>query len=182
MWVSCGSGLRLSGILLRWSSGGSPLRPGLRQRGGCGCVGNVPEVLDWIRVLEMGWRVDNVECLQLCGTIQQQEAQHCPGPGPAWWSEACPGRSTGRYSAEVLHNLFWDSQGTFVKGTGVGCWRPCCRTLAVLLVLSFIQRSSITSRFRTLETQQAVQPFCRWTWEELQYLSNFCFIFRRMLH
>lgn len=131
MWLSCGSGLRLSGILLRWSSGGSPLRPGLSQRGGCGCVPNIPEVLDSIRVLEMGWRVDNVECLQLCGTIQQQEAQPCRGPGPAWRSEACPGRST--------------------KGA-----------------------ASPPADSSALETQQTIQPWCRWTWEELQYCSNFC--------
>lgn len=120
MWLGCGSGLRLSEILLRWSSGGSPLRPGLSQRGGCGCVANVPEVLNWIRVLEMGWRVDNVECLQLCGTIQQQEAQHCPGPGPAWRSEACPGCSTGHYSAERSPQPLLGFSGNICKGNRSG--------------------------------------------------------------
>lgn len=103
--------------------GGSPLRPGLSQHGGSGCLANVPEVLDWIWVLEMGWRVNNFECFQLGGTIQQQEAQHCLDldlglPGGLRHALVL---LLDVLQQNVLHNLFSDSEGTCVKRTGVGC-------------------------------------------------------------
>lgn len=99
-------------------------------------------MLDWIQVLEMDWRVENVECLQLCGTIQQQEAQHCPGPGPAWRSEACPGCYTGRYSAERSPQPLLGFSGTCVKGTGAGCWRPCCKTMLQCSLYSHLYKGA----------------------------------------